>query len=86
MVNSDNSPLFASCEFAKFSESYGFDYRTSSDKEPQGNAEAERAIQTIKKLINKSPDLYIPMLNHSPAKLLLERQLRTKIPFIPSKL
>ncbi|GFS08414.1 Pol polyprotein [Elysia marginata] len=49
----------------------------------------------MKRLLNKSPDLYVAMLNYgttvlkqglSPAQLLMGRQLRRKIPVLPSKL
>ena len=95
VVISDNGPQFASCEFAHFAETYGFEHSTSSPRHPQGNGEAERAVQTIKRLLKKSTDPYIAMLNYRttplrqelrPAELLMGRQLRSRIPVITSKL
>ena len=95
VVISDNGPQFASCEFAHFAETYGFEHRTSSHRHPQGNGEAERAVQTVKRLLKKSTDPYIAMLNYrttplrqglSPAELLMGRRLRSRVPVITSKL
>ena len=94
VVISDNGPQFASCEFVHFAETYGFEHRTSSPIHPQGNGEAERAVQTVKRLLKKSTDPYITMLNYrttllrqglSPAKLLMGSRLRSIIPVITSK-
>ena len=93
-VISDNGPQFASCEFSQFSEQYGFEHSTSSPRHPQGNGEAERAVQTIKNLLKKAQDPYIALLNYrttplkqgsSPAQLLMGRRLRTKIPAMVSQ-
>ncbi|XP_035829235.1 uncharacterized protein K02A2.6 [Aplysia californica] len=95
IVISDNGPQFASCEFANFAETYGFEHKTSSPKHPQGNGEAERAVQTVKNLLRKADDPHIAILNYratplkqgqSPAELLQGRQLRTKLPSLPSQL
>ena len=75
------------------SHSFGFTHLTSSPLFPQGNGEAERAVQTIKNLLKKAEDPYIALLNYratplqqgsSPAKLLMGRKLRTKVPSHPS--
>ena len=56
---SDNGPQFDSSEFPQFSDQFGFEHRTSSPRHPQGNGEAERAVQTIKNLLKKAQDPYI---------------------------
>ncbi|XP_055888269.1 uncharacterized protein K02A2.6-like [Biomphalaria glabrata] len=50
----DNGPSFACQEFLKFSKSWGFKHITSSPRFPQSNGMAERAIQTVKQLLNKA--------------------------------
>ena len=74
----------------KFADTYGFILLTSSPHYPQINRLAERTIQTIKELLQDSPDLYLALLSFrtililwcsfSPAELLMGRQLGTDIP------
>ena len=94
VVCSDNWPQYSSIEFADFSRSYGFTHVTSSPGHPSGNGEAERAVRTVKELV-KQADPYIALLNYrntpirngfSPAELLMNRKLNTKIPILPQKL
>ena len=69
---------------------YGFTLLTSSPHYPQSNGLAKRTIQTIKALLQDSPDPYLALLSFrttpilwcsfSPAQLLMGRQLRTDIP------
>ena len=86
---SDNGPQFVSKEMKKFADTYGFTLLTSSPHYPQSNGLAESTIQTIKALVQDSPDSYlallsfrtpIPWCSFSPAELLMGRQLRTDIP------
>ena len=88
-VRSDNGPQYASDIFAKFAKKYDFVHTTSSPRYPQSNGEAERMVQTMKKLLMKSDDPYQGLLSYrsaplsngySPAELLMGRQLRSFVP------
>ncbi|KAL5516668.1 hypothetical protein EMCRGX_G002062 [Ephydatia muelleri] len=57
---------------------------------PQSNGQAERAVQTVKKLLRTSGDLHLSVLNYnatpmpwcgfSPSELLMGRKVRTTVP------
>ncbi|XP_065182106.1 uncharacterized protein K02A2.6-like [Sycon ciliatum] len=92
---SDNGPQFASDAFAQFMSSCNIMHRTSSPKHPQSNGEAERAVQTAKRLIRAPGGLQqsllayrsTPLANgYSPAELLYGRRLRTNLPCPPDLL
>lgn len=92
---SDNGPQFSSQYFKDFAIAYGFKHTTSSPKFAQSNGEAERHVQTVKRLLTKASDPYLallayrstPMANgYSPAQLLMGRRLRTPVPQLPSLL
>ena len=61
---SDNGPQYACEEFRKFTESYKCIHTTSSPRYPKGNGMAERAVQTVKKLLEKADDPYLSMLDY----------------------
>jgi len=95
VVISDNGPQFSAAEFKRFSNSYGFEHKTSSPHFPQSNGEAERAVKTIKQLLQKAEDPYLALLayrttplqnGYSPAELLMNRRLRSTLPTIPALL
>ena len=88
---SDNGPQFRSAEFAAFAAQSGFRHRTSSPKFAQSNGEAERAVQTAKRLLRSSSDLDAALLayrstplanGYSPSQLLFGRQLRSTVPAV----
>ena len=95
IVVSDNGPQFSSEAFRQFGKECQFSHVTSSPGFPQANGEAERAVQTIKSLLQKRDDPYMALLSYrstplhngfSPAELLMSRKLRTNVPMIPDQL
>lgn len=94
-VISDNGPQYASEYYASFAKEYGFKHITSSPYHPQGNGEAERAVQTVKNLLKKSGDLYLALLayratplelGYTPSELLMGRKLPTTVPIAMKQL
>ena len=87
---SDNGPQFSAAEMKDFSRSFGFQHVTSSPYYPQSNGQAERTVQTAKRLLSAGDDMAISLLNYrttplpwcglSPAELLMGRKLRTTLP------
>ena len=89
VVVSDNGPQFSSDAYQQFAKEYHFTHKTSSPYYPQSNGEAERAVGTIKRLLNKERDPYLAILSYrstplqngySPSELLMNRRLRTTVP------
>ena len=95
-VRSDNGPQFDSAEFTNFASQYGFTHQTSSPRFPQSNGLVERAVKTVKQLLQQSDDHCLALLNFrstplpwcdlSPAELLMGRRLRTKLPQVSQHL
>ena len=93
-VMSDNGPLFVSMLFKEFAKEYVFSHLTSSPRYPQANGEAERAVKTIKRLINNAEDPYLALLayrstlqnGYSPSELVMNRKLRTTVPMAPTQM
>ncbi|KAJ8336302.1 hypothetical protein SKAU_G00396450 [Synaphobranchus kaupii] len=93
---SDNGPQYASAEFKSFAEKWEFSHVTSSPHYAQSNGQAEKAVQTVKRMLNKSGDPYIALLEYrntplegvglSPAQMLMGRRLKTKLPVSTSLL
>lgn len=90
ILRTDNGPQYTSEEFKEFCESYGIQHKTSSPHTPHSNGEAERAVQTVKRLWSKTPDKHLALLDYrttplesvglSPAQLLMGRRPRNKLP------
>lgn len=64
---------------------FGFLHLTSSFHHPQGNEEAEHAVQTVKNQLKKASDPYVVLLNYSStplqysksyAEIMMNRKLR----------
>lgn len=67
MVVSDNGPQYASKDFIKLAESYGFKQQTSSPYHPQRNGKAEHVVRTIKSLLKDSSDPQLALLSYRNA-------------------
>ena len=55
-LTSDNRPQYTANMFKTFAKQYGFAHLTSSARYPHGNGAAERAVSTVKSLLEKSDD------------------------------
>ena len=96
ILRSDNRPQFYSYEMSDFASSYGFQQQTNSPHYPQSNGQAERAIQTVRRLLKKSSDPYMALLiyrstplswyEYSPAELLMGCRLRSNLPSVKEQL
>ena len=83
-LRSDNGPQFSSSEFKTFCVEHGIDHQTSSPHFQSSNGEAERAVQTVKRLWSKSQNKNLALLDYrttpldgvnlSPAQLLMGRR------------
>lgn len=89
---SDNSPQLSLSYFNSFAEKYGFTHVTSSQHMPNANGEAERAVQTAKRiLIQKDlwlgrmvyPDTVIAASGCTSAQLMIGRHIRMTLPTLP---
>ncbi|XP_021341716.1 uncharacterized protein K02A2.6-like [Mizuhopecten yessoensis] len=92
---SDNEPQYSSDVFKQFVRDFGFEHVTSSPKFPQSNGEAERAVQTVKKLLRKNADPYVALMSYratplqngySPVELCMGRRIKTNLLIGPNQL
>ena len=74
--------------FKTFLREWGIVHKTSSPYYPQSNGLAERMVQTVKRLLKKSKDPYLALLNYrttpgrdtaSPASLIFGRRVITNL-------
>ena len=87
---SDNGPQFDFFEMKVFAETYGFRHITSSPYYPQSNGLAERAVKSVKQLLQTAPDPHMALLSYRatplpscrliPAEFLMGRRIRTDVP------
>ena len=95
---SSDGPQYVSQEMTTFSMEYGFKQITSSPHYLKSNGLAERTVQIIKMMLEKSTDPHLALLSHRgtalqwcglrPPELLMGRRIRTMVPqvtqhFIP---
>ena len=90
ILMSDNGPQYSSHKFAIFTKQYDFSHLTSNLHFSQSNGQAERTVQTVKKVLKGSEDPHLALLcyqstpmawcNLSPSELLMGRKLRTNLP------
>ena len=94
-VISDNGPQYANQEFKESARDWGSVHATSSSIYPQANGEVERPVQTAKNILRKNSNPYLGLLAYgtaplrngfTPSQLLMNRNLRTKLPFVPEVL
>ena len=90
----DNGPQFSSYAFRCFTQQYQFNHHTSSPYQPRSNGMAEKAVQTVKRLMKKAAhdgkDLQLALLDYrntpwsdtigSPVQHLMGRQTKTLVP------
>ena len=82
VVGSDDGPQFSSYDFSRFADTYNFNHVTSSPFYPQSNGQAERPVQTVKGILQKSTDHFMALLSYgsthmpccvlSPSELCME--------------
>ena len=65
----DNGPQFSCSYFKEFCHEYGINHVTSSPHCPRSNGEAERAIQTVKRLWRKTKDKQKALLDYRTTPL-----------------
>ena len=84
-----------SSEFKLFMDKYCFNHVTTSPHLPSANGEAERVVQTVKRILRQEDpwlglmvyrDTVISATGCSPSQLVLGRHIRTILPTLPSAL
>ena len=92
IVQTDNGPQFTSREFDSFRIKWEFSHSTSSPYRAQSNGKAEDAVETAKRLLKRSTDPYLALLEQrntatagmstSPAQRQIGRSTRSIVPQI----
>lgn len=91
----DNGPPFGSKEFKEFVRWYEMEHITTSPYNPQSNGQVERSVQIAKHILSQE-DPFLALMSYratthtttgfSPARLLLGREIRTRVPTLPRAL
>uniref|UniRef100_A0A5S6Q598 RNA-directed DNA polymerase n=1 Tax=Trichuris muris TaxID=70415 RepID=A0A5S6Q598_TRIMR len=76
IVRCDNGPCFSAFEFSEFANAYQFQLVTSSPRYAQSNGEAERAVLTVKSMLEKSDDIHLALLAYRTTPWLRVFRLR----------
>ena len=89
-LRSDCGSQYTSQEFKRFCQDYEIIHHASSPHYQQCNGEAEKAVQTVKRMWSKAQDKHLALLDYrttpleglnlSPAQLLMGRRPRNKLP------
>ena len=64
VLRSDNGPQYVSQEMTDFATSYEFTQVTSSPHYPRSNGVTERAVRTVKAMLEKSKDTHLAILSY----------------------
>ena len=93
VVRSDNGPQYSAQEYQQFAKEWKLEHQTSSPYYPKSNGLAEKAVQTVKRLLTKAKadgkDPYLSLLEYrntpiadvgSPSQLLMSRRLQSILP------
>ena len=88
--------MLSSDSWTQFDSLHNFTHRTNSPRYPQSNKFVERVVKTMKRLLPKSNDPYLALLNYhtspfhwcglSPSELLMRRKVRTTLPQLQQQL
>ena len=95
-IRSDNGPQFKEV-FTKWAKKLGIDHQTSSPYNPAGNGRAERAVQSIKflmqKCVDNNEDFKAALAEHNnsfycdgrapPSYIFYKRRVRGRLPCLP---
>ena len=85
-IVSDNAAQFKGESFQRFCRKWDMEFITSAPRQSQSNGEAERAVQTVKGLLNKNVNLQAALCSYrdtplengfSPAQLLFGRSMNS---------
>ena len=89
LMTTDGGTQFTSSSFSAFTKSYGFTHRITDPHTPSSNGAAERAVRTAKWILRQK-DPHLALLNYrataveatgySPARLLMGRELQSRLP------
>ena len=79
-------------EYKQFTQTFGFEHVTSSPHWSHSNGKPEAAVNDVKSILKKSPDIYLALLNirntplrghsFSPAQQLMDKHTRSTIPLL----